>query len=293
MRRALGRGLEALIPVAPAAPAAAEGEKETVLSIPLTKIRPNRLQPRKHFDAEKLSELAASIKTHGLAQPVLVSFDSATGSYELIAGERRLRASELAGLQEVRAIVRQPESDQDRLALALIENLQREDLNPIESALGYLRLMKEFHISQTDVGAVVGKSKSAVSNTLRLLDLPEEMQKALQFGQLSEGHGRALLMIENSLDRKRVFELALAQKLSVRATEDLARQAAGSQPQPKKMGRPMRAKAADVTALENELQHHLGTKVDIRTKKDPTKGSITLHFYTLADFDKVINMLKK
>ena len=293
MRRALGRGLEALIPGAPVV-IVEKDDSHAVKSIPLSKIKPNRLQPRKNFDPEKLSELAFSIKTHGLAQPIIVSYDAQGDSYELIAGERRLRATELAGLGEIQAIVRGTETDEKRLALALIENLQREDLNGIESALGYLRLMREFHISQTDVGAVVGKSKSAISNTLRLLDLPEEMQKALQFGQLTEGHGRALLMIENSLDRKRVFDIILAQKLSVRAAEDLARQSNATKGQAEnKPGRPAQAKAADIRSLENELQHFLGTKVEIKTKKDPTKGSITVHFFSLADFDKVINMLKK
>jgi len=294
MRRALGRGLEALIPAA----APTTGDEPTaaaVLTLPIEKIRPNHLQPRKFFDPEKLSELASSIKTHGLAQPILVSYDAPRDTYELIAGERRLRASELAGLREVQAIVRTPESEKSRLAITLVENLQREDLNPIESALGYLRLMKEFHISQTDVGGVVGKSKSAISNTLRLLDLPEEIQKALQFGQLSEGHGRALLMIENSLERHRVFQLILAQKLSVRQAEDLARHANGNtaETEEKAPAKHKPLKSADIRALENGLQHSLGTKVDIKTKKDPTKGAITIHFYSLTDFDKIIKALQK
>ncbi len=293
MRRALGRGLDALIPTAP--PAQEGGKSAAVLTLPLEKIRPNRLQPRKFFDPEKLSELASSIKTHGLAQPILVSYDAASDTYELIAGERRLRASELAGLREVQAIVKTPESDKSRLALALIENLQREDLNPLESALGYLRLMKEFHISQTDLGEVVGKSKSAISNTLRLLELPDEMQKTIEFGQLTEGHGRALLMIEDSIQRKRVFALVMAQKLSVRQTEDLAREAnmGRAESDEKKVGRPALKKSADIRAIENNLQHSLGTKVDIKTKKDPTKGTITIHFFSLSDFDKIIKVLQK
>jgi ParB family chromosome partitioning protein len=266
-----------------------------VLSLPIEKVRPNHLQPRKHFDAEKLSELASSIKTHGLAQPILVSFDAASQTYELIAGERRLRASELAGLTEIPAIVRAPESDKSRLSIALIENLQREDLNPIESALGYLRLMKEFQISQTDLGGIIGKSKSALSNTLRLLELPEDMQKALEFGHLSEGHGRALLMTEDRLHRNRIFALAMSQKLSVREVEDLARQAnAGTLPTNEgKPAKAARVKPADIRSLENELQHALGTKIEIKTKKDPTKGAITIHFFSLDDFEKIVKLLKK
>src|SRR5579883_2552297 len=186
MRKALGRGLDALIPSAP------EPASNTVslpgdgqpLRVPIERIRPNHLQPRRHFDAEKLAELSSSIKSHGLAQPLVVSYDRTSDTYELIAGERRLRACELAGLKEVDVVVRAPESERERMIIGMIENLQREDLNAIEVALGYLRLMKEFHISQSDLAQVVGKSKSAVSNTLRLLELPEDIQKALQFGQL-------------------------------------------------------------------------------------------------------------
>lgn len=293
MRNALGRGLEALIPIAPK-PVAIAPKEQTSL-VPISKIRPNRLQPRRHFDPERLSELSASIKEHGLAQPILVSFDNSDGSYELIAGERRLRACELAGLDEVEVIVRHPKSDKERLALALIENLQREDLNAIEEALGYLRLMKEFSINQTELGQEVGKSKASISNTLRLLDLSEDIQKALQFGQISEGHGRALLMVQNPLERKGLFDILQGRKLSVRETEELARKVEAGEgldaPQPTL--KPQAPKSADIKALEGALQQVLGTKVDIKTKKDPTKGKITIHFYSLTDFDKIVNMFKK
>jgi len=296
MRKALGRGLEALIPAAPPAPEKTETAPAAPLRVPLQKIRPNHLQPRRYFDPEKLAELSASIKEHGLAQPIVVSYDAGSDTYELIAGERRLRASELAGLKEVEVVVRTPRDDQQRLALALIENLQREDLNPIEEALGYLRLMKEFHISQTDLGRVVGKAKSTISNTLRLLELPVDIQKALESGQLSEAHGRALLMVQDGLERHRLFELAVAQQLSVREVEALARQieaggtleARGNEAPARRPERP-----ADLVALEGDLQQRLGTKVEIKTGKDPKKGSITIHFYSLDDFDKVLKVLKK
>lgn len=293
MRKALGRGLDALIPAAPP-PAAKTAEGGKPLAVSIEKIRPNRLQPRKFFDPERLGELSSSIKKHGLAQPLLVSYDKTSDTYELIAGERRLRASELAGLREVPVIVRDPESDKERLELALIENLQREDLNAIEAALGYLRLMKEFHISQTDLGAAVGKSKAAISNTLRLLDLPDDMQKAVEFGQLSEGHGRALLMAQDPVLRKQLFAAALEQKLSVRQLEDLARQAAGAhEPESRRPGRPRRVKPADIRHLEEQLTHSLGTKVEIKVKKDPTKGSMTLHFFNLDELDKLVRLIKK
>lgn len=296
MRKALGRGLDALIPTAPEVPATPQAVNAAPQRVPLQKIRPNHLQPRRYFDPEKLAELSASIKEHGLAQPIVVSYDAGSDTYELIAGERRLRASELAGLKEVEVVVRAPRDDQQRLALALIENIQREDLNPIEEALGYLRLMKEFHISQTDLGRVVGKAKSTISNTLRLLELPADIQKALESGQLSEAHGRALLMVQDGVERHRLFQMALEQHLSVRDVEALARQIeAGGTLQSNQADAPQRKleRPADLVALEGDLQQRLGTKVEIKTGKDPKKGSITIHFYSLDDFDKVLKVLKK
>ena len=297
-RKALGRGLSALIPSSqPSAGTTttlpAEGRP---IKLPMDKIRPNHLQPRRHFDPEALGELAASIKQHGLAQPIVVSYDTATRSYELIAGERRWRASQLAGMAEIDAVVRQPRDDRQRLALTIIENLQRADLNPIELALGYLRLMKEFGINQTELGGELGKSKSAVSNTLRLLELPEEIQKALQFGQLSEGHGRALLMVSDPVLRHELFKKALEQKLSVRETEALAKQAeeSGSLPQPEgKAVRAQASKSADLKALEETLQRTLGTKVQIRSGKNPAKGTIQIHYYSFEDFERLVQSLNK
>ena len=192
-RKALGRGLSALIPgvpaPAPTIPGAAVGSisgNNGITRVPVEKIRPNHLQPRRHFEPEALTELATSIKQHGLAQPIVVSYDLATRSYELIAGERRWRATQLAGLSEIDVVVREPRDEKHRMALTLIENLQRADLNPIEVALGYMRLMREFGINQTALAEEVGKSKATISNTLRLLELSDEIQKALQYGQRSE-----------------------------------------------------------------------------------------------------------
>ena len=298
-RKALGRGLSALIPSTPSMPPTTSSILPVVdgtpIKVALDKIRVNHLQPRRHFDPEALGELAASIKQHGLAQPIVVSFDPVSRSYELIAGERRWRATQLAGLNEIEVVVRTPRDDKQRLALTLIENLQREDLNPIEVALGYLRLMKEFGINQTELGGEVGKSKSGISNTLRLLELPEDIQKALQFGQLSEGHGRALLMVTDPNLRHAVFKKVLEGKLSVRETEALAKQVeAGEAPAdeaPAKKAAPQ--KPADLRALEESLQTTLGTKVVIRTNKNPAKGSVQIHFFSFDDFDKIIKVLKK
>lgn len=297
-RKALGRGLSALIPAAPAVPAAygALPQPDGVpMKIALDKIRVNHLQPRRHFEPEALGELAASIKQHGLAQPIVVSYDPASRSYELIAGERRWRATQLAGLNEIDVVVRQPKDDKQRLALTLIENLQRADLNPIEVALGYLRLMKEFGINQTELGQEVGKSKSGISNTLRLLELPEEIQKALQFGQVSEGHGRALLMVTDPNLRHAVFKKILEGKLSVRETEALAKQVeAGEAPnaEESKAKKAAPPKPADLRALEDSLQQSLGTKVVIRTKKNPAKGVLQIHFFSFDDFERIVKVLK-
>jgi ParB family chromosome partitioning protein len=296
-RKALGRGLSALIPTTPAPAGAPASEGGTgILRVAIEKIRPNHLQPRRHFAPEALSELAASIKLHGLAQPIVVSFDAMSKTYELIAGERRLRASQLAGLNEVDVVVRAPRDDRHRLALTLIENLQREDLNPIETALGYLRLMKEFGINQTQLADELGKSKQAVSNTLRLLELPEDVQHALAEGKLTEGHGRAILMVSDPEARKRVFALMLETQPSVREAEALARLAEEGEipsiPEAVEKRRPV-PKAADLKALEESLQQTLGTKVVIRTRKNPAKGVLNIHFFSLDDFDRIVNLLKK
>lgn len=293
MRKALGRGLDALLPAAPMPATPAAAAPAGPLKVPIEKIRPNHLQPRKHFDPERLAELSSSIRDHGLAQPLVVSYDAPSDTYELIAGERRLRACELAGLRDVEVVVRAPESDRKRMIVAMIENLQREDLNPIEEALGYLRLMREFQISQTELAQVVAKSKSAVSNTLRLLELPEDIQKAVQFGQLTEGHARALLMVSDAARRAQLFRLIVDNKLSVRQAEDLARGPVVAEAPAKPAPRKSLEKPADIRALEQELQQQLSTKVEIKTRKDPTKGSITLHFFSLDDFDKIVKALKK
>ena len=292
MRQALGRGLDALIPGGAPKTAAAEGGKQDVQKLLISSIRPNRLQPRKNFDPERLSELAQSIKENGQVQPIIVSKDPA-GAFELIAGERRMRAAQLAGLTHIDAIVREPMGDRQRLAIALIENLQREDLNPIEEALGYLRLMKEFGINQTQLCEVVGKSKSAISNTLRLLELPEPVQKALEFAQISEGHARALLAIPNKAEILSAFNKIVAQKMSVREVEDFVRQmTAPPAPSSKKLAA-VPTKPADIRAMEATLQKALGTKVQIVTRKSSSRGVVKIHFYNLTDFDRILKILIK
>jgi ParB family chromosome partitioning protein len=289
MRKALGRGLGALISVEE--PKEDKKEEGALRLVSVDKIHSSPLQARKNFDPEKISELASSIKQHGLAQPLLASYDAARDSYELIAGERRLRACILAGLKEVEVLVRESKSKKERMLVGLIENLQRQDLNAIEEAFGYLRLMKEFQISQNDLAHTVGKSKSAVSNTLRLLDLSEEIQKAVQFGQMSEGHARALLMIPDALERNRVFKIVLENKLSVREAEDLSRQTSSATN--KRAQKKSEPKSPDVAAQESRWREILGTNVDIRMKKSGEEGQIVIHFYNLEEFDRLSNFFKK
>lgn len=289
MRKALGRGLGALIQVEEP-PQKKELELARVIS--LEKIRPSRFQARKNFDPEKLSELAASIKQHGLAQPLLVSYDASHDTYELIAGERRLRACALAGLKEVEVVVRDLNSEKSRMVVGLIENLQREDLNAIEEALGYLRLMREFQISQNDLAHLVGKSKSAISNTLRLLDLSDEIQKAVQFGRLSEGHARALLMIPDALERNKIFHMILERKMSVREVEEWSRTTSSAKAK-RKMRAPIVQKDPDISSMESRLQEILGTRVEIRAKKNGDRGHLLIHFYSLEEFDRIVRSIKK
>ncbi|MFC1678932.1 ParB/RepB/Spo0J family partition protein [Elusimicrobiota bacterium] len=295
-RKALGRGLAQLIPQAPESESS-DGQRAEVRRVPIGSIRPNHLQPRKNFDPERLSELSQSIKEHGLAQPIVVSFDSISNSYEVIAGERRLRASQLAGFKHIDVIIRTPKSDQDRLAVALVENIQRDGLNAIEAAVAYKRLMDEFGVSQTGLSQLLGKSKSTISNTLRLLDLPDRIQKAVQFEQLTEGHARALLMVHDAVERDKLFRLAIDQHLSVRNVEKMAQQIEGGDSLPeegKKKGAASRPlKSANVMAMEKEIEKRLGTRVEIRTKPDEKSGRVIIHFYSLEEFDGILKVLQK
>ncbi len=304
MRKALGRGLQALLPASTAAsvpvpePAAIkESEGREVRRIPVEAIRPNRVQPRKNFDPERLSELAQTIKEHGLAQPIVVSYDAITDSFELIAGERRLRATQLAGLKTIEALVRTPQNDKERLVIALIENIQRDNLNAIETALAYRRLMEEYSFNQVQLAQKVGKSKAAVSNTLRLLELPEDMQKAVQFERIVEGHGRALLMVSDPMERAKMFKLIMENQLSVRDAERLAQRIEGGErlPEPGVPGatRPKPMKSADIKAFEQALEKAFGTRVEVRTRKDLKSGRIVIHFFSLDDFDNIIKSIKK
>lgn len=286
MRQALGKGIDALFTKVQNN----NFSEETVQKIPVASIRPNRWQPRHDFDETALAELAHSIKEHGLLQPINV-FQDSDGGFEIIAGERRWRACKAAGLKEIDAIVKKGLTDHQKYGLTLIENIQREDLNAIETARGYKHLMDEFDVSQTEIGKKLGKSKSAVSNTLRLLELDDEMQKAIQSGALKEGHARALLAIPDRDRRKEAYHKILTDKSSVRDVEDFARGFHARRPRAKTAA--ARHKSPEVLDIESRLEKHLGTKLEIVPGASQQNGKIIIHYYSLDDFDRITRILKK
>lgn len=294
-RQALGKGLDALIKqtqevvqmTTQEAAQAVETTGASVTRIAVDKIVPNRFQPRRVFDESKLQELSQSIKEHGLTQPIVVVYDAGLDKYEIVVGERRFRATQLAGLTEIDAIVHKHLGDKEMCALALIENIQREDLNPIETALGYRNLMSKFYITQTDLASYCGKSKAAISNALRLLDLEPEIQQALQDGMISEGHGRALLMVTDSAKRDVLFRKMYGSKMSVRQAEDAARALMFPSKKSEKESKP-----AEVTSFENELQTALGTKVEVKYGKNMRKGTLVIHYHSLDELDNIAGRLK-
>lgn len=295
-RQALGKGLDALIkqtqevvnlPTEEAAEIVQKTEGTSVSKIAISKIVPNRFQPRRVFDEERLEELAQSIKEHGLTQPIVVVYDGGLDKYEIVVGERRFRATQMAGLTEIDAIVHKHLSDQELCALALIENIQREDLNPIETAQGYRNLINKFPITQNDLASYCGKSKAAISNALRLLELEEEYQQALQTGALSEGHGRALLMVSDKEKRAQLFKKMNHQKMTVRQAEDFARSLLAPSKKQSKAKRPVEA-----VAFENELQTALGTKVELKFGRNMKKGTLVIHYHSLDELDNIAGRLK-
>ncbi len=283
----LGKGLDALLSGTEADETRPEGGGE--LRIPLDKVRANPNQPRRVFDEEALQELAASIREHGIIQPIVVE-DSGDGTYVIVAGERRSRAARIAGLREVPAVVRNY-SDERRLEVALIENVQREDLNPIEEAAAYKKLMELTGLSQEEVAARVGKSRPAVANALRLLKLPEDMQGAVAAGQLSSGHARAILSVVNPADQRVLFGRIVGDGVSVRDAEKLAgdlnggiRAASAKTADPKPKDRPN-----ELLAMEQKFIDALGTKVAI--SGGLKRGSIRIDYYSMDDLDRLYTIL--
>ncbi|MCR1899255.1 ParB/RepB/Spo0J family partition protein [Irregularibacter muris] len=274
-KRGLGRGLQALIPEM-------EEEKTVDLEIKIRDIYPNKQQPRRKFSREKLEELASSIKEHGVIQPILVS--PSDSGYQIVAGERRWRAASLAGLESIPAIVKEF-SEQEIMEIALIENLQREDLNIVEEAKAYKLLMDQFHLTQEEISNKLGKSRTAITNTLRLLNLSKELQSYLIDNQLSPGHGRALLTVENKNTRVTLAKKAIEEKMSVRELEKVVKNI-------KKDTQPLKAaknKSPLIIELEDNLQKTLGTKVLISHGRK--KGKIEIEYYSNDDLERIMEII--
>ena len=302
----LGRGLDFLIKrtAVPPAPAAAGSSipvpsalAPTLLEstpeagprvIALDIIAPNPFQPRKEFTPEALAELESSIKEHGVLQPVVVR--PVGGTFQLVAGERRFRASRNLGLKDIPAVVREV-TDRQMLALALVENLQREDLNPIETARAYRDLLQTTGLTQEEVAQGVGKSRVAVSNTLRLLDLPEDLQDHVSRGTLSAGHGRALLMVGEPEAMQSLAARILAEGLSVREAEALAAGPAAAVAAPAlRTVKPAKERSSHLAELEDRLRTSLGTRVAIQPGRGK-RGKIVVYYASLEDFDRVFEIL--
>jgi ParB family chromosome partitioning protein len=269
----LGRGLAALIPQRDDHPSSVE--------LPISAISRNPYQPRQAFEQTQLDELAASISEHGVLQPVLVT--EIAGGYRLIAGERRLRAAEMAGLERIPALVRSAD-ESAQLSWALIENMQRSDLNALEEATAFRQLIDEFGLTHDEVAARVGRSRPAVANTLRLLDVAPQVKDALVRGALTEGHARALAGLEDHAQQASVLMVIESRSLSVRQTEELIRRM-----RPDTSARPARERAPDVDRLEQTLRDSLATKVTISTARKG--GRITIEYYDEDDLERLYERL--
>ncbi len=282
MRRSsggLGRGLSALIPVM---------ADERPRDIAISEIRRNPLQPRQRFDEAELAGLAASIAEHGILQPVLVT--QVPGGYELVAGERRVRAAESAGLTRVPAVIRTV-GHQEKLALALVENLQRSDLNAIDEAHAFRRLSDEFGLTQEQIAARVGRSRPAITNTLRLLDSSPAVQSAIGDGSITEGHGRAIASLPDHASQDQLLAIVIARGLSVRQTEALARAGRASPARGSRASSPSRTdrRDAEVDRLETGLRTALGTKVTVTPAR--RGGRITIEYYDADDLGRIYDRL--
>jgi ParB family chromosome partitioning protein len=275
----LGRGLGALIPGGENALA-----ENGVMLVSVDMVLPNPRQPRRMMHPEELQDLTASIREHGVLQPLIVTPGDMQGRYILIAGERRLQAARLAGLATVPVLVR-PATDQQRLELAIIENVQRSDLSALEQAEAYRQLAEDFNLSHEEIAARVGKSRVAVSNTLRLLKLPDPVKNALIEGRISEGHGRALLALPTTEAQTAALRTLIAHELNVRQTEELVRKLTGEKPSRKSK----RTTDPDLAELEDRLRTSLGTKVSLRSGRKG--GTVTIHYYSDEELNALLERL--
>ena len=305
--RALGKGLHSLlpprssqpaaapVPVPVAAPApppepppAATPESAGPARLPIHLVHPNPNQPRREFDPAALSELSTSIARDGVLQPLLVR-KTGDNVYQIIAGERRWRAAQRAGLHDIPAIIVEA-SDKETLELAIIENVQRADLSPLEEAASYQRLIDEFHLTQQDVAARVGKSRVAVTNTIRILALAPAIQQSIANGEITEGHARALLGVADETLRLAIWEQVVARQLSVRQTERLAREATQPSTAATEVAPEPEAVQHERAALEQAVQRVLGTKVSLK-RSQKGAGSLTIHFYSDEELEGVLDRL--
>jgi len=280
-KKVLGRGLDALIPQA----VKASVESDKVVHIPVEDVKANPRQPRKRFDAERIESLSASIRNDGVLQPIVVRRNG--DKFELIMGERRLQAARLAGVPTIPALVKTVR-DADSLRLALVENIQREDLNPIEVALAYKALMDDFDLSQQEVADLTGKNRSTVANTLRLLGLPEEVRDMVADERLSEGHARALLSLTTGAEQIAMAQRIVRDGLNVRETESdagVSRARRGAETKQSRRERP-----AHIAYLEDAMSQHLGTRVLVEEKRGG-KGRIVIEFYSHEEFERLTEQL--
>lgn len=287
-KRGLGKGLDSLISAEAVKSTNKDETAQSETVVKITKVEPNKEQPRKNFDEDALQELADSIKQYGLLQPILVQ--DRKDYYEIIAGERRWRAAKLAGLKEVPVIIKNY-TEQEIMEISLIENIQREDLNPVEEALAYKRLLEEFHLKQDELAERVSKSRTTITNSMRLLKLCDYVQQMIVDGKLTTGHARALIPIENEEEQKQLAERIFDEKLSVREVEKIVKEL--SNPKEKKakkeeMPKNIRYIYEDI---ENKLKEKLSRKVAISAKGKNGTGKIELEFYSNDDFDRLIEAL--
>lgn len=273
-KKVLGRGIGALLPT--------DEEDKKLITCGIEEIVPNRYQPRKVFDSEKLKELAASIKGNGVIQPLLAR--RTDSGYELIAGERRWRAAQMAGLRDVPVILREVR-DTEMLELALIENIQRAELNPIEEAEGYQKLVSEFDYTQEELSIRVGKERSTIANYLRLLRLPEQIKEDISKGVVSTGHAKAILGLETPQRQIEAHAVVVKKGLSVRETESLVKRIAKGQPVKK-----VQKASADIDRLQEGLMRSLGTKV--RIAGSGRKGKIVIEYYSSDELDRLVSILR-
>lgn len=281
-KRALGRGLDALLTPTAVESASSQNfhSSDTILHIPVSQIKTNKYQPRVDFDQVKLNELISSIQEKGVVQPVLVRKTSQ--GYELIAGERRLRAVKTIGMEKIPAIVRNVE-DIDMLEISLIENIQREGLNPIEEANSFQKFITDFNFTQEKIAKVLGKDRSTIANTIRLLGLPKKIQDHISKGTITMGHAKAILSISSEMDQLRVCSLVVKKGLSVRETESLvSRRSLGEKKIEKKRDQ-------NISDIEGQLQQLFGTRVQIAHGKK--RGKIQIEYYSNEDLNRILDIL--